>query len=114
MRRLGSAVAAHHGVVLPTVVEELLIDVVADGFTVYCCGPKAAPTALVACYEWRDCVDLLTIRDFDRVITARAPGQGRRVDLFAPEVVVWAYEGPPQHALPALLERVKSRLDTTW
>ncbi|MGQ0718655.1 MAG: hypothetical protein ACT4NP_15360 [Pseudonocardiales bacterium] len=37
---------------LPTVVEEMLVDVVADGFVVYCCGPKAAPNALVACYRW--------------------------------------------------------------
>jgi len=29
-----------------------------------------------------------------------------RVDIFAPEVVVWAYEGPPQQALRALLELV--------
>lgn len=89
---------------LPAVVEELLVDVVADGFALYCCGPKAAPTALVACYEWPDCVDLLTVRDFDRVITARAPAQGRRVYIFDPEIVVWAYEGPPQHAVRTLLD----------
>ncbi|MGH3841684.1 MAG: hypothetical protein ACRDS0_09620 [Pseudonocardiaceae bacterium] len=91
---------------LPVVVEELLADVVADGFALYCCGPKAAPNALVACYEWGDCVDLLTVRDFDRVITARVSKQGRRVDIFAPEVVVWAYEGPPQCAVRALLALV--------
>ncbi|MGH4008629.1 MAG: hypothetical protein ACRDTH_10830 [Pseudonocardiaceae bacterium] len=79
---------------------------VADGFTLYCCGLKTAPTALVACYEWDHYCDLLTICDFERVITARAPKQGRRVDIFAPEVVVWAYEGPPQHALRALLRLV--------
>ncbi len=28
---------------LPAVVEELIRDVVADGFTLYCCGPKTAP-----------------------------------------------------------------------
>ncbi len=106
MRRLPLA-APHHGgqeVGLPTGVEELLVDVVADGFALYCCGPKAAPNALVACYQWGHCLDLLTIRDFDRVTTARVPTQGRRVDLFAPEVVVWAYEGPPQPALRALLD----------
>jgi len=26
------------------------------------------------------------------------------VDLFAPQVAVWAYEGPPQRALRALLD----------
>ena len=87
-------------------VEELLADVVADGFTLYCCGPKSAPNALVAAYEWDHCVDLLTVRDFDRVITARVPISGRRVNIFAPEVVVWAYEGPPQHAVRALLDLV--------
>ncbi|MGH3692612.1 MAG: hypothetical protein ACRDRX_01160 [Pseudonocardiaceae bacterium] len=102
MRPRGSAI----GDELPAGVEKLLVDVMDDGFTLYCCGPKAAPNALVAGYEWHDYVDLLMIRDFDRVITARAPRQGHRMDLFAPEVVVWAYEGPPQHALSALLELV--------
>ena len=62
---------------LPALVEQLLVDVVADGFALYCCGPKAAPHALVACYEWDHCVDLLTIHDFDRVSTARVPAQAR-------------------------------------
>ncbi|MGH3936833.1 MAG: hypothetical protein ACRDS1_17930 [Pseudonocardiaceae bacterium] len=91
---------------LPPVVEELLVDVVADGFVVYCCGAKTAPNALVACYEWPDhCIDLVTIRDFERVTTARVPARGK-IDIFAPETVVWAYEGPPQLALRALLDLV--------
>jgi hypothetical protein len=106
MRRLSSAVPHHGGEVgLPTVVEELLVDVTTDGFTLYCCGPKFAPNALVAAYEWEQYVDLLTIRDFNRVTTARVPKRDA-VDIFAPEVVVWAYEGPPQQALRALLDLV--------
>ncbi|MGH3999773.1 MAG: hypothetical protein ACRDTJ_20200 [Pseudonocardiaceae bacterium] len=85
--------------------EGLLLDIVADGFIVYCCGPLTAPNALVACYQWVDCMDLLTIRDFDRVAVARVPTRGR-VDVFAPEVVMWSYEGPPQQALRALLDLV--------
>lgn len=73
---------------LPPVVEQLLLDVVADGFTLYCCGPRIAPTALAASYEWWDCVDHLTIRSCDRVAAARIPKLGR-VDVFAPEFVVW-------------------------
>ena len=103
MRQFSSAVPRHGGgVSLPTVVEELLVDVVTDGFTLYCCGRKSAPNALVAAYEWAQYVDLLTIRDFSRVTTARVPKRGA-VDIFAPEVVVWAYEGDPQQALRALL-----------
>ena len=34
------------------------------------------------------------------------PTQGRRVNIFAPEVVVWTYEGPPQPALRAVLDLV--------
>src|SRR5436309_2683952 len=106
MRRFPSAVF-HHGeqVGLPAVVEELLVDVAADGFTLYCCGPKLAPNALVAAYEWDQYVDLLTIRDFDRVITARVPKRDA-VDIFAPEVVVWVYQGPSEQALRALLDLV--------
>ncbi|MGH3823687.1 MAG: hypothetical protein ACRDRA_12800 [Pseudonocardiaceae bacterium] len=90
---------------LSPVVEELLVGVVADGFTLYSCGPRAAPHALVACYYWGDCADVLTVRDFDRVITARVPTPGP-VDIFAPQIVVWAYEGSPQHAIRALLTLV--------
>lgn len=91
---------------LPAGVEELLVNVVADGFTLFRCGPMDAPRALVACYEWECYVDLLTVGDFARVITARVPTLGLPVDIFAPEVVVWAYEGLPQHAVRALLELV--------
>ncbi|MCA1708955.1 MAG: hypothetical protein LC808_39035 [Actinobacteria bacterium] len=78
-------------VCLPSEVEQVLLDVVADGFVVYCCGPRAAPRALVASYQWEHYVDLLTIRCFDHVATARIPApEHGRVDVFAPEVVVWA------------------------
>lgn len=104
--RLFSA-AGSGDVSLPSEVERLLLDVVDDGFVVYCCGPKAAPSALVACYQWKKYVDLVTIRRVDQVTTARvvAPQHGR-VDVFAPEAVVWAYEGPPQCALRALFDLV--------
>ncbi len=106
MRRLPLAAPRHGGQVgLPVVVEELLVDVVGDGFVLYCCGSRAAPNALVAAYQWAPSVDLLTIRDFDRVTSARVPKHAT-VDIFAPEVVVWAYEGPPQRALRTLLDLV--------
>ena len=60
--RSGAAFRCEAG--LPTEVERLLSEVVADGFVVYCCGPRAAPFALVAAYQWDDYVDLVTIRCF--------------------------------------------------
>jgi hypothetical protein len=92
---------------LPPEVEQLLIEAVNDGFVIYCCGPKSAPFALVASYQWENYVDLATIRNFDRITTARvlAP-RGSEIDVFAPEVVVWAYEGQPKYALRALLDLV--------
>jgi hypothetical protein len=97
----------HHGeqVGLPAAVEELLANVAGDGFTLHCCGPIATPNALVASYEWNEYVDLLTIQDFDRVTAARVP-KHPSPDIFAPNVVVWAYEGPPQQTLRALLNLV--------
>jgi hypothetical protein len=94
--------------VLPPTVERLLRDVVADGFVLYCCGGLAEPTALVASYEWEHYVDLVTIRNFDRITAARVPKRGP-VDVFAPETVVWAYEGAPQWTLRALLNLVHPR-----
>jgi hypothetical protein len=92
---------------LPSGVEQLLAEVVADGFVVYCCGPRAAPRALVASYQWDDYVDVLSIRCFDRLITARVPAPQRAgIDVFDPKTVVWAYEGPPLPALRALLDLV--------
>lgn len=90
---------------LPPAVERLLLDLIADGFVLYLCGDRTAPTALVASYEWPDCVDIVTIRNFDRVITARAPKQGK-LNVFEPELVVWAYEGTAEQALRALLNLV--------
>ena len=90
---------------LPPAVEQLLLDVVADGFTVYCCGPRTGPMALAASYEWDDYVDHLTIRSCDLVAAARFPKLGQ-VDVFAPEVVVWAYEGSAEHTMRALLNLV--------
>jgi hypothetical protein len=92
-------------VALPPAVERLLGDIVDDGFVLHCCGARAAPTALVASYEWPGYVDVLVTRDFDRVTTARVLKRGK-VDVFAPEIVVWAYEGPAEPALRALLNLV--------
>jgi hypothetical protein len=86
-------------------VERLLLEVLADGFTVCCCGPKSEPTALVAAYDWPHYIDLITIRDFNRITAARIPKRDN-VDVFTPDVVVWAYEGPPQGTLRALLNLV--------
>jgi len=93
------------GLSLPSVVERLLLDIVTDGFVVYCCGRRTEPNALVASYEWERYLDLVTIRSFDRVTAARVPKRDK-VDVFAPGVVVWTYEGPPQWALRALLNLV--------
>ncbi len=108
MRRPGSAALLEGGpqVALPAGVEELLVTVVTDGFTLHRCGPKDAPQALVACYQWPHHVDLLTIGDFARVVTARVPTADHPVNIFDPQIVVWAYEGSAQHAIPALLDLV--------
>lgn len=52
---------------LSSSVERLLLDVVTDGFILYCCGPRTTPHALVASYQWEDYVDLITIRRFGRI-----------------------------------------------
>lgn len=97
----------HRGVELPEAVARLLLGIGADGFVVYCCGPKSDPAALVASYEWPHHVDLVTIRDFTRrVAAARVPKQDGTVDVFAPGQVVWSYEGPAEPTLRAVLNLV--------
>jgi hypothetical protein len=100
--RLGS------GVDMPPVVERLLLGVVQDGFVLYCCGGRASPSALVASYEWEQYVDAVVIKGVDRVTAARVP-KGAGADVFAPEVVVWAYQGCAEWALRALLDLVHPR-----
>ena len=90
---------------LPPDIERLLLDVVADGFTVYCCGPGTAPTALAASYEWPNCVDHLTIRSWDQAAAARMPKLGE-INVFEPRVVVWSYEGCAEPTMRALLSLV--------
>ncbi len=86
-------------------VEQLLLGLVDDGFTLYCCRGRRDPIALVGSYEWEHYVDIVTIRGRDDVTAARAPRRGE-LDVFAPEVVVWAYQGHAEWALRALLELV--------
>ena len=69
---------------------------------------RAEPTALVAPCEWEHYVDIVVIRGVDRVTAARLP-KGAGVDVFAPEVVVWAYQGCAEWALRALLDLVHRR-----
>ncbi len=93
---------------VPSVVEQLLLDVVQDGFVLYSCGGRAEPSALVACYEWEHYVDTAVIRGADRVTAARVPKEAG-FDVFAPDVVVWAYQGGAEWALRALLDLVHPR-----
>ncbi|MGH3904269.1 MAG: hypothetical protein ACRDTE_08775 [Pseudonocardiaceae bacterium] len=80
--------------------EQLHRDLVDDGFIRYCCGPRDDPLVLLAYYEWPGYVDLVTIRTYDRITAARVP---KPVDIFAPQLAVWAYEGPAEPTLRALL-----------
>lgn len=65
---------------LPPEVKRLLLEVMADGFTAYCCGPKAAPTALLAVYEWPYCIDLITIRIPRTAVPAYPAGRATSPD----------------------------------
>ncbi|MGH3540331.1 MAG: hypothetical protein ACRDQJ_18895 [Pseudonocardiaceae bacterium] len=92
---------------LPPGVGELLTALVQDGFVRCCCGHLADPDLLLAYYEWPDFLDLVTIRTFERITAARVPRPaGGRVDVFDPQRVVWAYEGPAEPTLRALLTLV--------
>ncbi|MGH3875289.1 MAG: hypothetical protein ACRDSR_27980 [Pseudonocardiaceae bacterium] len=99
-------------VTLRPAVERLLLDVVADGFVRYCCGDRIAPTALVASYQWADHLDVVTIRNFERITAARVLIAGQ-VDVFAPEVVVWSYQGRTEWTLRALLNLAHPNAPTT-
>lgn len=83
--------------------KQLHRDLVDDGFVRYCCGPRDDPLVLLAYYEWPNYVDLVTIRTYERITAARVP---KPVDVSAPQLAVWAYEGPAEPTLRALLNLV--------
>src|SRR6185437_6329416 len=66
---------------------------------------ESPPTTVAASYEWPNCIDHLTIRSWHQAAAARIPKLGE-VDVFAPEVVVWSYEGGAEPTLRALLNLV--------
>ena len=61
--------------------ERLLRAVVADGFMLHCCGPKAAPFALVASDQWKGYIDVVTIRRLTDTTTRVYAPQRRRIDV---------------------------------
>lgn len=84
-------------------VENMLHQLVGDGFAFHICGRLCDPVAVVASYPWQHHVDLLTITGANRVTAARAvrePG----FDVFAPGPVVWAYGNEAEPTLRALLD----------
>jgi hypothetical protein len=82
-------------------IEDLFRAVVNDGFTVYCCGLKDDPTALIAFYEWDDYVDVVTVPQEGPAAAARL---ARPVDVLdPPPAAVWTWEGDPEPAIWALL-----------
>lgn len=83
-------------------VDELLGEVVHDGFTFYLCGHRLTPAALVACYHWDSYVDLLTITGPNQVVAARAIND-QTFDVFHPGAVVWAYGTDAEPTIRALL-----------
>ncbi|SDU62844.1 hypothetical protein SAMN05216266_1457 [Amycolatopsis marina] len=83
-------------------IDDMLRQVVDEGFAFYVCGERRDPVVLVAAYYWKSYVDLLTITEPDRVTAARAvrePG----FDVFGPRKVVWAYGNEAEPTLRALL-----------
>ncbi|MGH3793400.1 MAG: hypothetical protein ACRDSP_00775 [Pseudonocardiaceae bacterium] len=94
---------ADAGALMTPQLEQLHRDLVEEGFIRYCCGPRDNPAALLAYYEWPGYVDLVTIRTYERITAARVP---KPVDVFAPQLAVWAYEGPAEPTLRALLHLV--------
>ena len=84
-------------------VDELLVAVTRDGFTLRYCNGLREPTLIVGTYDWGSWVDLVVIRAVDDVISARIPVTAG-TEVFAPDTIVWAYVGDAEHALRALLE----------
>jgi hypothetical protein len=84
-------------------VDDMLHQLVDDGFAFHLCGERVDPVVLVASYHWKSHVDLLTITEPNRVTAARAL-QEPHFDVFNPGSVVWAYGNEAEPTLRALLD----------
>jgi hypothetical protein len=85
--------------------DELLSEFARDGFSLYLCGGRTQPTVIVGVYEWEDYVDIVNIRGENRVTAARVP-RSENLDIFAPETIVWLYQGNVDLTLKAMLTLV--------
>ncbi|MEC3978911.1 hypothetical protein [Amycolatopsis sp. H20-H5] len=83
-------------------VDNMLHQLVDDGFAFHLCGERLDPVALVASYHLRGHVDLLTITESDRVTAARALLEPD-FDVFNPGNVVWAFGNEAEPTLRAFL-----------
>jgi hypothetical protein len=83
-------------------VDDMLHQLVDDGFAFHVCGKRLDPVVLVASYHLKSHVDLLTITEPDRVTAARALRQPG-FDVFNPGSVAWAYGNEAEPTLRALL-----------
>ena len=83
-------------------VDDMLHQLVDDGFAFHVCGERADPVVLVASYHWKSHVDLLTITAPDRVTAARVLRQPD-FNVFSPGSVVWAYGNEAEPTLRAFL-----------
>lgn len=106
---MATTVAQEQEDLIGGLVEALL----AEGFTGYCCGPKKDPHAMIAVYEWRDHVDMITMHREGHAVAVRLanPGGVRIPDgepnplvLNPPDTVEWAWGGPMDTAIWQLLD----------
>jgi hypothetical protein len=86
-------------------IDELLEEFARDGFSLYLCGGRTQPTVIVGVYEWENYVDIVNIRGENRVTAARVP-RSESLDIFAPETIVWFYQGNVALTLKAILPLV--------
>lgn len=84
-------------------VDDLLVAITLDGFTLRYCNGFPEPSVIVATYDWGSWADIVVIRAIDDVISARIPIVPG-TDIFAPTTVVWMYEGDAVQALHAMFE----------
>ncbi|MGB3441111.1 MAG: hypothetical protein WBA97_20370 [Actinophytocola sp.] len=86
-------------------VDDMLHQLVDDGFAFHVCGERLDPVVLVASYYWKSHVDLLTITGPDSVTAARALREPD-LDVFNPGSVIWAYGNEAETTLRALLNLI--------
>lgn len=82
---------------------DLLSELRRRGWTLILWGPRTSPSFMGAMFQWRDCADVLLVRNNHQATGYRVPTPPGDDEVFNPNVVLYQYHQSPLWTLRAML-----------